>query len=91
MGFNRKKIAQCLGCALAVLHWQAGVDGRDVEFLLGTSSAKEYYFATAKPQEDFYHRSIQLLWMLEFNLVERITRDSAGVDQALRAWDANHW
>ncbi|KAH8750479.1 hypothetical protein BGZ57DRAFT_775359 [Hyaloscypha finlandica] len=90
MRFDCDKIAQCMGRALAVLHWEAGVDGRDVEFVLGSSSVKdpEYHFATAENQEDFYHRSIQL-WMLDFNLVQEISRDSAGVDQAVHAWRTN--
>jgi hypothetical protein len=70
-----------------VLYWEARVDGCDVKFVLGGSNVKdpEFHFTTAELQEGFWQRWIQL-WMLYFNIVHGISRDNAGVDQAVYAW-----
>ncbi|KAL7936605.1 zinc finger domain-containing protein [Trichoderma chlorosporum] len=97
-------MASRIGSAMAILHWSAGTDARDVEFVLGSSankvSAKITPQAIAKfPQvtytgpesritEDFFARTTEL-WVLDFNQVRPITMDAAGVAKAVEAATIN--
>ena len=95
-------IARRMASALAVMHWAAKTDARDVEFVLGsatTSLAKTpEQILQLKPNsstgpesrrdEDFFHRTTEL-WVLDFNQVRKISMDEAGVGLALEAIKLN--
>ncbi|CAI4214004.1 unnamed protein product [Parascedosporium putredinis] len=82
--------------AMAVMHWAAQTDARDVEFVLG--SAATMTFARAGSQQgagagaaagshgtglvSFLRRSTEL-WLLDFNQVRSITLDQDGVAMAI--------
>ncbi|KAE9963881.1 hypothetical protein BLS_008844 [Venturia inaequalis] len=79
--------AKVMAQALAIMHWQAGVDANDVEFVFGSSpkvkglpSAKEMASsnkddAKFKGQDlDFTHRSVSI-WLLDFNQCKKISKD----------------
>ncbi|KAK3383185.1 hypothetical protein B0T24DRAFT_587861 [Lasiosphaeria ovina] len=83
--------------ALAVMHWAAKTDARDVEFVLGASSKTTgeaidpYYFKTVKQlykPDDLFYRPVDL-WVLGFSKVRSITLDDEGVALALEAWRLN--
>lgn len=69
-----KTLARRMGIALAVLHWAAKTDARDVEFVLGNSTNKDN---TAE------------LFVLDFNQARAMTMDDDGVALAVDAWGRN--
>jgi hypothetical protein len=89
-----------IAVAMAIMHWAAKTDARDVEFALGSSTKKlllamdadelqklEPFTYTGPPSrrdEDFFRRTTEL-WVLDFNQVRSITLDEAGVAQAVEA------
>ncbi|KAK3365508.1 zinc finger protein-domain-containing protein [Lasiosphaeria ovina] len=100
---NVEAMAHRMGISLAVMHWAAKTDARDVEFVLGSSTKKtpavpSDVLDTMKPltytgppsdrNEDFFRR-ITELWILDFNQVRRITMDDEGVNLAVEAWRLN--
>ncbi|KJY00575.1 hypothetical protein TI39_contig323g00044 [Zymoseptoria brevis] len=83
--------ADTLGRTLAALHWQAGVDANDVEFVLGSSpmimpaaTASDYSERTKDDARfvsqglDFTKRSVRL-WLLDFNRCQKFPRSDAGL------------
>lgn len=80
---------------LAIVHWQAGVDGMDMEFVLGSCATKaparfpyaiENYAANKPfdiPPRDFTERPIHL-WMLDFDKANCIEFTKFDVDNKLR-------
>ncbi|KAK5989937.1 hypothetical protein PT974_08200 [Cladobotryum mycophilum] len=94
------EMADRMAIAMAIMHWSAKTDARDVEFVLGSSSKKtplkmplEEIEKLRKPtstgsvsgrDEEFFHRMTKL-WVLDFNQVRPITMDEAGVVQAVEA------
>lgn len=94
--------AKTMGQGLAIMHWEAHCDARDVEFVLGSPPADKGDFtplssdqievlpATCSTREltKAPYRSIDL-WLLDFNQVRTITMDAAGVDTAYRAFYLN--
>jgi hypothetical protein len=80
--------------ALAVMHWVAGFDADDVEFVLGSSPAiNKTAHPTSQELEacdknsagklyrwDFDHRSISI-WLLDFNQCKTFEHDSQGLKQ----------
>jgi hypothetical protein len=63
LGLDIGGIASSMGQAFAIMHWGAGVNGDDVEFVLGSSTIKGKN--TAGETLDFQHRSIGL-FLLDF-------------------------
>ncbi|KAH7304980.1 zinc finger protein-domain-containing protein [Stachybotrys elegans] len=99
--FDYEALAVSMGQALALIHWKARTDGRDIEFALGSSTTR----ASANPQqssrldygtrnldnsgtEDFTHRETRL-FVLDFNQVREISMDDAGVECAIQAFFIN--
>ncbi|KJZ74169.1 hypothetical protein HIM_06400 [Hirsutella minnesotensis 3608] len=82
IGLDTVNIASRMGEAMAVIHWAAGTDGRDIEFVLGTS--REQW---ADAGGDVYGPSQRgtALWVLDFNQVRPISLDAAGVALAVEA------
>ncbi|KAJ4237459.1 hypothetical protein NW759_000570 [Fusarium solani] len=98
-----EEIASAMATALAVMHWGARTDARDVEFALGSvteplPSMSAAEIAALPPNtwtgppsddlEDFYHRKT-VLWLLDFNQVRAITMDAEGIAQAVEAFGIN--
>ncbi|RYO85082.1 hypothetical protein DL764_009231 [Monosporascus ibericus] len=99
-----EEMASQMGKSLAVMHWDARTDARDVEFALGSSTkkvplSKDYSeLLGMEPRtftgpesgrdEDFFHRKTEL-WVLDFNQVRTITLDEAGVAQVVEAMTIN--
>lgn len=97
---NIEAVAQGMGKALAVMHWAAKTDARDVEFVLGSSSKKAPMALNPKQLEllppytytgpetdkhgDLFRRTTEL-FVLDFNQVRSITMDDAGVAMAVEA------
>lgn len=55
--------------ALAIMHWTAGIDANDVEFVLGSS-----------PANDSTAQSLSI-WLLDFNQCKEFERNSQGLKQ----------
>lgn len=69
--------AEAVAERLAILHWGAGIDARDMEFVLGGSRAEEER-----------ERSSVWVWVLDFNQCGGIEMDERGVEMAAMAfWD----
>jgi hypothetical protein len=100
---DTEALARRMGSALAILHWGAKTDARDVEFVLGSSTKKTIatkpipakdlkpFTYTGPPTdqiEDFFYRVTEL-FVLDFNQVRRITLDDEGVAMAVEAWRLN--
>ncbi|RFU82149.1 pre-mrna splicing factor atp-dependent rna helicase prp43 [Trichoderma arundinaceum] len=99
-----KEMAGRMAIAMAIMHWAAKTDARDVEFVLGSSSKKTfvqlngpevqnlprpmYTGPISHVHEDFFIRTTDL-WLLDFNQVRRISLDEAGVAQAIEAATIN--
>ena len=87
--------AQYIAEALAVIHWEAEIDGRDIEFVLGGSPTvlKDYTVkCDTQPQDtemscNFQRREVKL-WVLDFNQCRPMTMDASGCQKAAAAfWD----
>ncbi|KAK3364192.1 hypothetical protein B0T25DRAFT_627982 [Lasiosphaeria hispida] len=63
-----KGLATAMGEAFAIMHWGAGVDGDDVEFVLGTSALKEESQGGAL---DFQHRAVGF-YLLDFGQCDAV-------------------
>ncbi|KJZ80575.1 hypothetical protein HIM_00425 [Hirsutella minnesotensis 3608] len=97
-------LARRMGVAMALMHWAAKMDARDVEFVLGSSALKaqpaselqklakekphQYIGPPSRLLEDLFHRTTEL-WILDFNQVRPITLDDAGIALAVEAATIN--
>jgi hypothetical protein len=84
--------AKTIAQALAVLHWKAGVDANDVEFVLGSTpqisqqpSISELQLAQKDTAArlyiaDFKHRTISV-WLLDFNQCKTFPKNQTGLKQ----------
>ncbi|RKU48738.1 hypothetical protein DL546_000910 [Coniochaeta pulveracea] len=104
LGLDIEAISTSMGHSLAVMHWSAQTDARDVEFVLGSSSKKTTIAPTSEEletmaplsytgpesyvMEDFFCRTTEL-FLLDFNQVRRITMDDAGITLAVEAFRIN--
>lgn len=94
--------AYSIGQALAVMHWAAQTDARDIEFVLGSSTVptapqfseikdlkEPTFFGPASGViEDFYHHRAQL-YLLDFNQVRDINLNETGAEAAFQAFKIN--
>lgn len=93
--------AESMAESLAIMHWKAGVDANDVEFVLGSSPATKMMptasdYQNASPKEatallqayDFKHRSVGM-WLLDFDQCQSFSRDKQGVQQLMRGFYFN--
>ncbi|PTB68370.1 hypothetical protein BBK36DRAFT_1167615 [Trichoderma citrinoviride] len=94
-------MASSMGVAMAIMHWAAWTDARDVEFVLGSSaeetsarrSTKEvarlqnpvYTGPASHNKDDFFRQRTTEMWLLDFNQVQSITMDEGGVAKAVEA------
>ncbi|KAI9155764.1 Protein of unknown function DUF3669, zinc finger protein [Paramyrothecium foliicola] len=89
--------ARTMAQTLAFLHWKVGVDGNDIEFILGSSPAvlnlprrnetrtlDKLSLARRFPM-DFAHRSLEI-WLIDFNQCAYFEDDSAGLQKLVNAF-----
>jgi hypothetical protein len=83
LGIDTVALANEMGKAYAILHWGAGVNGDDVEFVLGTSTIEAPRTVVESP--DFQHRAVSL-YLLDFGQCEAVdlTQDCDVVYQAFK-------
>ncbi|KAJ9348645.1 hypothetical protein DTO280E4_9270 [Paecilomyces variotii] len=83
LGVDTDTLANEMGKAYAILHWGAGINGDDVEFVLGTSAVDAPRALVEPP--DFQHRAVGL-YLLDFGQCEvvNLTQDCDVVYQAFR-------
>ncbi|KAI1396237.1 hypothetical protein F4819DRAFT_491721 [Hypoxylon fuscum] len=67
LGLDVVGLAISMGKAYAIMHWGAGVNGDDVEFVLGTSTARE----RGHGGDAFQHRAVGL-YLLDFGQCELV-------------------
>src|SRR5690242_9292361 len=85
--------------ALAMLHWRAGLDANDVEFVFGSSpqvhepptmqdlAGLNKDTAADMHFSDFHHRTVSI-WLLDFNMCKSFTEDSNGLKMLV---DGFYW
>ena len=64
--------------ALAMMHWIAGIDANDVEFVLAPGDRVNNVLRRHS------------MWMLDFDLCRDITMDENGIEKAVKAFWRNH-
>lgn len=81
LGIDTFTLAQEMGKAYATLHWGAGTNGDDVEFVLGTSTLEQSKISTAEVQ----HRAVGL-YLLDFGQCEAVdlTQERDDIYQAFK-------
>ncbi|KAL6707176.1 hypothetical protein ACN47E_004723 [Coniothyrium glycines] len=97
LGLDTAAYAKTMAQALALLHWQAGIDGNDVEFVLGSSPtvagklSREAIHSSNKStlartvQMDFQHRTISM-WLVDFNQCRKFTQDEGGLAKLVESF-----
>lgn len=85
--------------ALATLHWRAGLDANDVEFVFGSSpqvhepptlqdlAGLDKDTAADMHFSDFHNRTVSI-WLLDFNMCKPFTKDSNGLKKLV---DGFYW
>ncbi|KAH9885662.1 zinc finger protein-domain-containing protein [Xylariomycetidae sp. FL2044] len=90
LGADMDGYARALACSLALMHWGAGIDADDIEFVLAPARNDP---AEAPPSLGFRSGEVLgdhcCLWILDFDRCRRMTMDEAGVEQAARAFLRN--
>jgi hypothetical protein len=66
LGLEVKELAALMGKAFAIMHWGAGVNGDDVEFVLGTSAAEDRSMPPG-----FQRRAVRF-YLLDFGQCEMV-------------------
>lgn len=82
LGLPVEQYAQTMADALSIIYWLAKTDGNDIEFVL----------APPREEEDGFSSNVlgtHRLWVLDFDCVNPMTLDKAGVEQAARAFMKN--
>jgi hypothetical protein len=88
-GLDVKAYAETMAEALAIMHWRAGVDANDVEFVLAPPRLS---FSTSTSPTPSFHSDFlgqHTMWILDFDRVKTITIYKAGVEQACAAFYKN--
>ncbi|KAH6881782.1 zinc finger protein-domain-containing protein [Alternaria rosae] len=97
LGLDTRSFAITIAKSLAILHWKAGVDANDVEFVLGSrpqiagkptvedvlTANKDT--ATELYLTDFKHRTLSL-WLLDFNQCKPFKHNTAGVNKLVEGF-----
>lgn len=102
---DMKFYAETMAEALAVMHWRAGIDGNDVEFVLappshGASDTSGDVAATKEllPRNKSFHNGesvvinvlgVHAVWVLDFDLCRPMPMNEQGVQQAVTAFYRN--
>ncbi|KAK5452141.1 hypothetical protein LTS15_007205 [Exophiala xenobiotica] len=93
--------ARTMSQALAVLHWKAGIDANDVEWVLGSAPKYKEMASSAQLRTvdkegaklfsqdlDFHQRSIGV-WLIDFDQCKTFSHDKDGVKQLERGFFFN--
>lgn len=102
LGLDTEQLVSRMAAAYAVMHWGAGTDARDVEFVLGSKATPLMRTAAEIVKipentatgadsgrfQDMFWDTTQF-WVLDFNKVRSITMDVDGVAQAIEAAGIN--
>lgn len=86
IGLDVGAFAQEMAMGLAVLHWKAGIDAQDTEFVIGISTAERLgavcpdHESVRPPDtsEDGFEQGEARLWMLDFDKCSKVDLDEAG-------------
>ena len=90
LGASVLNLAGLMGEAMAIIHWQARIDGRDIEFVLGSAPAttERKIWTSNDLDTELVHtaqRRLVKLWVLDFNQCSELKKGAAGVEQAAAA------
>ena len=103
LGLDASTYAISMAQALALMHWEVKCNARDVEFVLGSAPSTEEDIPQLTPADfdelppgtstrqtrlNFKRRTVHL-WMIDFNQVETIAMNEAGVLSATKAYMDN--
>lgn len=83
LGLDVEGLATSMGKAFAIMHWGVGVNGDDVEFVLGTQVTAES--ATEEENVDIQHRAVGL-WLLDFGQCDAVDLVEADADVVYQAF-----
>jgi hypothetical protein len=84
LGLDVRAYPGTMAEALALMHWDAGVDAGDVEYVLAPPRSSS---SSSTFQSSFLGE--HTMWILDFDCVRRITMDGAGVERACKAFWGN--
>ncbi|KAH6992540.1 zinc finger protein-domain-containing protein, partial [Fusarium venenatum] len=100
LGLDTERFARLMANTLAIIHWGAGIDGDDIEFVLGSSpvqnktptskeleTLKLWEMAEACDRK-FTQRTMEM-WVFDLNECSPVTNDEAGIEQLVRAFNNN--
>lgn len=79
---DRRRYAQIMAETLALMHWIAGVDANDIEFVLAPCTDNE----NGQIENVLGTHSV---WMLDFDLCRDMTKDEDGIGKAVKAFWRN--
>ncbi|KAF2837766.1 hypothetical protein M501DRAFT_994997 [Patellaria atrata CBS 101060] len=84
MGLDTEIYAYAMADALAMLHWDKGIDANDVEFVLAPPTL--YTYGVPHDSDIIGKHKV---WLLDFDLCQDMSMDEAGVNQAVEAFFRN--
>lgn len=83
LGLDVCAYANAMGEALAIMHWKAGIDARDVDLVLASRrQAVPAPFSACRLGE-------HAMWILDFDCCRPLSLDADGVDEAVVAFYRN--
>lgn len=85
IGLYATAYAKAMAEALALMHWGAGIDANDVEFVLAPPRAG---FSTSSAFQSAY-LGAHSLWILDFDLCHSLSKGKDGVQEACEAFFKN--
>ncbi|KAB2571406.1 hypothetical protein BFW01_g10021 [Lasiodiplodia theobromae] len=101
LGMDAEVLAAQVAGALATMHWKARVDGRGVEFVLGsvppgmarlkplTAAELEGLEPGSDTERLVQKRAAVCLWLLDFDQCGNMSMDDKGVERAVEAFCGN--
>ena len=78
--------ARSMAETLAVMHWGAGIDGNDIEFVLGSPSPAPSTRSIVRSENIL---GTHVVWVLDFDLCREMPMNEEGVQQAVTAFYKN--
>ncbi|KIW16520.1 hypothetical protein PV08_06575 [Exophiala spinifera] len=89
IGLDYEMLAVSMGEVLAIMHWRAQTDARDIELVLGSSTTNTNQEENDGPSSENFVRRETRLFILDFNQVRKISMDDTGVADAVDAFFLN--
>jgi len=101
LGLDIEAYARAMGTLLAVICWEAGIDGNDVEFVLAPprssavdaeSPSPNPSSSSTQPEPQVFHSPFfgeHTIWILDFDCCCDMRLDERGVEQAVAAFFRN--